>query len=313
MSPDRASDSRTQTAPGDEATAQRRPDGGEPLAEQDRSRSATTADGTVSVITVIESLLRRELRTAVLTPAVAVLGAITAVVVLGLTIVGGGYRAGYVAVIIELLVPVQLLVPVLAFALGYSAVWGDKRRGGLDVLRTYPVSPWQYITATFLGRGSALVVLLSVPLSVVLMLTAVGGQPPLPMYASHTMGDSPLLFVRMALLTILFALVMLAVGIAMSSLVGTSRGALIGGATVVLVLAFGLDLAIMQGFSLGVLDSLSTALALSPLSAYRGLVLQTAVLSTTGTGPQAAAPLVSLVSLLVWGVGSLLVATRVIK
>jgi ABC-2 type transport system permease protein len=261
-------------------------------------------------MTVLESLVRRELRTAVMTPAVALLGGITAVAVLGLTVVGGGYRAGYVAVIVQLLVPLQLLVPVLAFALGYSAVWGDKRRGGLDVLRTYPVRPWQYITATFLARGSALVVLLSAPLSVVLMLTAVGGQPPLPMYASHTMGDSPILFVRMALVTILFALVLLAVGIAMSSLVGTSEGALIGGAVVVLVLAFGLDLAIMQGLSSGLLDALPTALAVSPLSAYRGLVLQTAVLSTTGTGPEAAALFPSLLSLLVWAGGSLLVATR---
>lgn len=313
MSPDRSSEDPTQTALGtDESTPQRRTDGGAVLADG-TANATTSADGTISVMAVIQALVRRELRTAVVTPAIVVLGMITAVVVLGLTVVGGGYRAGYVAVIIELLVPLQLLVPVVAFALGYSAVWGDKRRGGLDVLATYPVKPWQFIAATFLGRGSALVAILSVPLSIVLLLTAVSGQPPLPMYASHTMGDSPVLFARMAMVTILFALVMLAIGIAVSSLVSTSSGALIGSALAVLVLAFGLDLAVMQGFSLGLLDSLPTALAVSPLSAYRGLVLQTAVISATGTGPQAAAPLASLFGLLFWGVASLLVATRLLR
>lgn len=262
--------------------------------------------------TLVASVIRRELTTAIITPTVVILGVLTTTIILGITVVGGGYQAGYVATVVDLLTPLELLVPVLAIALGYNAILGDKRRGELDVLETYPISSWQLVAGVYLGRAVGLVVILAVPLVLVLGLTTVGGTPRLPMYASHTGVDSPGLYLRMVVLTLFFALVLLAVAIAVSALVSSARTAIVAGGLVLLLVAFGLDLAIAYGFSLGVIgeSSLMQTLAISPLSAYRGLVLETAVVTAAGTGPQTAAPAASAVGLAGWGVGSLLVAAR---
>lgn len=263
---------------------------------------------------LVGTVIRRELRTVVATPTGVLLGLVTTAIILAIAVVGGGYTAGYIATTVDLLVPLQLLIPVLAVALGYNAVLGDARRGELDVLETYPIRPWQLVGGIYLGRVIGLFVVLAVPLLLVLGLTTVGGTPRLPMYASHTGADSPGLYLRMVVLTLVFAAVMLAVAVAISALVSSARTALVGGGLVVLLLVFGLDLAIAQGFSLGVLGEwgLLKSLALSPLSAYRGLVLETAVVASAGTGPATAAPLASAIGLLVWGVGSLLVAARAV-
>ncbi|MFW5974124.1 MAG: ABC transporter permease [Natrialbaceae archaeon] len=275
---------------------------------------AAEGTATPSAGALVGSVIRRELFTVILTPTVIVLGLLTTAIVAGLAVVGGGYRAGYVAVVVDLLTPLQLLVPVLAVALGYNAVLSDQRRGELDVLRTYPLRPWQFVTGVYLGRAAGLAAILTFPLLVVLGLTAVGGTPRLPMYASHSAGDSPGLYLRMVVLTVAFGLVVLAVAVAVSALVSSARTALIGGGLAVLFVAFGFDLAVAYGFSLGVVgdSGLMQALAVSPLSAYRGLVLETAVLTASGTGPQTAAPAASALGLAVWTAGSLLIATRVL-
>ena len=280
---------------------------GHPAGTGEATDSATPSAGAL-----VGSVLRRELFTVILTPTVIVLGLLTTAIVAGLAVVGGGYQAGYVAVVVDLLTPLQLLVPVLAVALGYNAVLSDQRRGELDVLRTYPLRPWQFVAGIYLGRAAGLAAILAAPLLVVLGLTAVGGTPRLPMYASHAAGDSPGLYLRMVVLTVAFGLVVLAVAVAVSALVSAARTALIGGGLAVLFVAFGFDLAVAYGFSLGVIGDagLMQALAVSPLSAYRGLVLETAVLTADGTGPQTAAPAASALGLAVWGVGSLLVAAR---
>lgn len=291
------------------------------MSERTDNQSTSDADGGHAAETtvpdtrsLIASVVRRELTTVVVTPTVVTLGLFTTAVVLGIAVVGGGYQAGYVATIVDLLTPLELLVPVLAIALGYNAVMGDKRRGELDVLETYPIESWQLIIGVYLGRAIGLVVILAFPLLLVLGLTTVGGTPRLPMYASHTGVDSPGLYLRMVVLTVAFALVVLAVAIAVSALVSSARAGLVAGGLLVIVLAFGLDLAVAYGFSLGVLSdsNLMQALAASPLSAYRGLVLETAVVTAEGTGPRTATPGASALGLAIWAIVSLAVAARVL-
>ena len=60
-------------------------------------------------------------------------------------------------------------------------------------------------------------------------------------------------------------------------------------------------------------ESLVSALAISPLSAYRGLVIESAIVVAAGTGPAAASPIASLLSFLVWTAASLGVATWVVN
>ena len=134
-------------------------------------------------------------------------------------------------------------------------------------------------------------------------------------YATHTGADSPGLFLRFIVLTACFALVMLAVAIAISALVGTTRSAIAVAGLALLGLLFAADIALVFGLSRGIIAeaSLVESIAISPLSAYRGLVLETTVAVTAGTGPKTASPLASVVGLGAWWVGSLLVATLAMR
>lgn len=293
---------------------------GEPKSQMDGESTATSSQsrtetevttGGPSNLGILGSFVRRELSTVVLSASYMVLVGGLVVVIGGLALVGGGFEAGYMSTVFDLLMPLQLLVPLVAFALGYNAVLGDEQRGELDVLRTYPVRAWHVVSGAFFGRAIGIVLAIGVPL-VLLFIPILTTEPPrMPMYASHTGADSPILYLRFVVLTILFALVMLAVAVAISALVSSTRGAIAGGALAIVALVFGLDLALAFGYSLGAIgdSGLMSSLALSPVSAYRGLVLDSAVTVAAGTGPETASPLASLVGLLVWGVGSLTVAT----
>ncbi len=139
---------------------------------------------------------------------------------------------------------------------------------------------------------------------------ALTGDDTVAIYATHAGADSPVLFARFLVLTVLFGLVVLAVAIAISSLVSATRSALGLSVVALVALLVGFDLAIVYGLAEGILGDadLLYSLAISPLSAYRGLVLETTVVVATGTGPQVASPLASLAGLAAWTVGSLAVA-----
>ena len=264
---------------------------------------------------VVATIVRRELWTVVRTRTFLLLGFALTAVLLGVAVLSGGLRAGYVPTAVDLLTPLELLVPVVAVAFGYRAVLGDEQRGELDVLRTYPVSPWQIVGGIYLGRAAGLIAAVTLPLAFVGVAVALTEREASILYATHTGADSPLLYLRVVLLTILFALVLLAVALAISAIASTARSALALGVVALVVLLVGADLALVYGLSSGIVpeESLIHALALSPLSAYRGLVLETAVVVAAGTGPQTAAPLSSVIGLLVWGVGSLAVATAALR
>ncbi len=260
---------------------------------------------------ILASFVRREINTAILTGSFIALTLTVFAVVIGITLVGSGFSAGYVTTVIELLTPLQLLVPVVAFVLGFNAILSDRRSGELDVLRTYPVAAWQVVVGVYLGRALGLVIAIGGPLVLLFIPIATTDTPRLPMYASHTGADTPILYLRLIVLTLLFALVMLAVAIAVSALVSSARTAVLGVGLGILLILFGLDLALSAGFSVGFISdsALMSSLAVSPLSAFRGLVLEMAISVTEGTGPDTASPLASLIGLAVWGGGSLVVAT----
>jgi ABC-2 type transport system permease protein len=289
-----------------------------PSERSEPTESATEAvdwDGTPSTAATLGRLVRRELSTALRIRTYVGLWFGFVGVLLGIAWFGGGVRTGYVSTIIDLLTPLELLVPVVAFAFGYRAILDDERRGVLDVLRTYPLPSWQVVAGVYLGRAIGLVAVVSTTLSFLMFPIFVTERYRPVFYATHTGPDSPGLFLRFIVLTVGFALVVLAVSIAISALVSTTRTAIVAVGLALFVLLFLADISLVFGLARGVFEasSLVNSLAFSPLSAYRGLVLETTVAVTAGTGPRTASPIASFLGLCVWWLGSLALATVAIR
>jgi ABC-2 type transport system permease protein len=282
--------------------------------ESDACETATSPR-TPNTLVTLRTLIRRELSTAVLdrTDIGVWIGFIG--VLFGIAWFGGGVQVGYVSTIIDLLTPLELLIPVIAFAFGYRAIVDDERRGVLDVLRTYPVSSWQVVVGVYLGRAIGLAAIVSTALSALMFPIFVTESYRPVFYATHTGADSPGLYLRFVVLTVGFALVMLAVAIAISALASAARTAIAAAVASLFVVLFVADIALVFGVSRGVIaeSSLVSSLAISPLSAYRGLVFETTIAVTAGTGPRMASPLASAVGLGIWWLGSLAVAAVAIR
>lgn len=262
----------------------------------------------------IERLVAREVRTVARTHTFLALTAALIAVVLAISAIGSA-AAGYVPTVVDLLTPLELLVPIVAVAFGYRAIVADERRGELDVLATYPVADRELVLGVYLGRAVGLLVAVAASLTVAGASVALLREEPAAIYATHAGADSPILFARFVALTVVFALVVLAVALAVSALASGTRSALALAIVALLGLLVGLDLALVLGLTTGYLPESSVihALAVSPLSAYRGLVFETVVTTAAGTGPQTASPLASVLGFAAWLVGSLAVATRAVK
>jgi ABC-2 type transport system permease protein len=259
---------------------------------------------------ILSAVVRRELSTAVLTRSSLALLVGFVGTLLGIAWFGGGIQVGYVSTIIDLLTPLELLIPVVAFAFGYRTILDDERRGVLDVLRTYPIEPWQVVLGAYAGRALGLVGIVTAALSFLTFPIVVTESYRPVFYATHTGADSPGLYLRFIVLTACFAMVLLAIAVAISALVSTTRTAIAAAGLALFALLFGADIGLLFALSRGLIaeSSLVGSLAISPLSAYRGLVLETTVAVTAGTGPRTASPLFSAVGLLAWWAGSLAVA-----
>ncbi len=275
----------------------------------------TAVEGPPGTASILRTIVRRELSTAVGRRTYIALWFGFVGVLLGIAWFGGGMHAGYVSTIIDLLTPLELLIPVFGFMLGYRTILDDKRRGILDVLETYPVSAWQIVTGVYIGRAIGLAAVVSSALSVLIYPIVLTDSQQYLFYATHTGGDSIGHFLRFIVLTVAFALVMLAVAVAISALVGTTRTAIAALGLTLFGLLFAADIGLVFALERGVIaeESLVSSLAISPLSAYRGLVIETTVVATAGTGPRTASPLASVLGLLVWWLGSLLVAARALR
>jgi len=248
----------------------------------------------------------RELTTVVRTRAFLVLAGGFAAIVGALA--WTAEAVGYVPLVLDLLTPVEVLVPALAVAVGYRAILGDRERGELDVLRTYPVSRSTYVLGVYLGRASALVVAVAVPLLAVALLVPLFGGVGTTVIASHGAADSPVLYLRFVVLTAAFALVLAAATTAISAAATTTRTGLALAVGLGLALVVGLDAGIVAGLAAGVVPetALGALLGLSPNSAFRGLVLATVVGGGESTAASSAA---GVVGLLAWLAGSLGLAT----
>jgi len=229
-------------------------------------------------------------------------------IVVTIAVLGG--QAGYVPLVLALLTPVEVLVPVLVVALGYRAILGDRLRGELKVLDTFPVTPIRYGFGVYCGRLGVVLVIV-----VVTLLAAVGIVP----LSESTSGilarsgglDSPVYYARFVALTVVFAGVVLAITLLVSSVARSARRGLVSAVALLLLVVVGFDLAVVAGVGQGWITErgLGLALAVSPVSAYRGLVMTYAVEPAVTMPVRAASPIANVFSLLVWTSLSLLTAS----
>ena len=250
----------------------------------------------------VQAVLVRELLTVARSWAYLGLVAGVSLVAAGVLVAGGGVEGGYVPAAIDLLLPFELLVPAVAVALGYRTITDDADRGELDVLETYPVPPWAYVLGVYAGRALALAGALVVPLAVAGLYLSTQSPPDPTTLATHGGVDSPLLFVRFVGLTLLYGLVALALALAVSALAWSRRTAIVLAILLLGSVAVGVDLLLLRGFGAGWIadQQLTTALAASPASAYRGLVFETVLYVAFDTESGYAAPGASVAGLLAW-------------
>lgn len=247
----------------------------------------------------------RELRTVVRTPAVVALSVVFGLTVVAVAAAGSGSRGGYVPLALDLVPFVEALVPLLAFALCYRAVLSDRQTGELDVLRTFGVSRRAYVGGIYLGRSLALVTVVFGSLLVAAATVPVLSPAKPTFLALNAAADSPVAFVRFAVLAVLFALATAAVALAISAAARTARQAIALAVGLLVAFVVGVDAAAVAGLAAGTvgIDAVPYILAVSPNGAFRSLVFGVAVETGSATSPLAA-----LLGLVGWVVGALVVA-----
>ncbi|WP_251330413.1 ABC transporter permease subunit [Haloplanus pelagicus] len=259
------------------------------------------------------AVFAREVRAASRSWTYALLAAVVTFVVFGVARAGNGPSAGYVPTVVDVLLVVEVLVPAVAFAVGYRAVADDAERGRLDVFATYPLPASAYVGGVYAGRAVALLGVVVAPLAVLGLHVATTAAPATTVFATHRGVDSPLLFVRFLALTAAFALVALAIAVALSAAAGSRRRAILLALVGLLVVVVGADVTVFGAMAGDTGIGLGSLLALSPSSAYRGLVFET-VLYVAFTGRSAfVSTSAAVTSLVVWGLASLLAATLAIR
>lgn len=273
----------------------------------------------MSVRTVRETLDRpiaavaeREFRTAVRNRSLLAVAGLFLVVVVGLAWTSG--PAGYLPLALDLLTPLELLVPALAFAVAYRSVLEDRRHGELAILRTYPVSRATYLGGVYLGRAAFLLPVVLLALAVGGVMVPLLGGPGTDVLVSHEGTDSAVVHLRFVFVTALYSMVALAVGVAVSAIARSGRSVAGASVAVFLVLTVGIDLGVVGGLATGLLgeSALELVLSASPTSAYRGLVLESVLDLATTAGVRAANPVTALLGLFFWWAAALAVGTAVV-
>jgi ABC-2 type transport system permease protein len=259
---------------------------------------------------IILAIGQREFDTVIRTRLMAVLAAAYILLSVGIAVLVSS--GSYVGLVLDTLVPTEALVTVLVFAMGYRTVVADRERGELDRLRTYPLSRARYIAGIYLGRAVPVVAAVLLAFAGSGAIVALSGGEGASIIATHATADSPLLFIRYAVLTVAFALVGLAVAILVSAAARSSRAALALTAVAVLALLLGLDAGLIGVLTGGIVspDGLTWLLAVSPNSAYRALVLELCVAPIGASIPAGPAVLPSALGLILWIGVSLTVASR---
>ena len=220
-------------------------------------------------------VFRRELATVRRTPGYAVLAIGLLVVLGGLVAVGGGGATGFVPAVVDLLLPTEVLVPLLAVVLGYRALFAAAASGELAVIRTYPVSAAEYVLGVLLARTAALVAIVGGPFALVGAYVWLTAAPDTGIFATHAGVDSPVLFVRFLALVVLFGAAYLSLSAAVSVVATSRRSAVALAVLALLAGVVGGDLAILRALSAGGSASgVAGSIALTPNGAFRGLVFE---------------------------------------
>ena len=228
-----------------------------------------------AAVRAFTTVFRREVATVARTPGYVALGVGALAVFAAITAVGGGGATGVVPAVVDLLLPVEVIVPLIAVVLGYRALLADTASGEIAVIRTYPVGSTAYVLGIVLARAAALVALIGVPLTLVGGYVWLTASPDTGIYATHPGVDSPALYVRFVAFVLVFGFAYLTVAAAVSSLASGRRTALALAALVVLGGVLGGDLAVLRSLSAeGTAATLSGAVASTPNGAFRGLVLE---------------------------------------
>ena len=216
----------------------------------------------------------REVTAAARSRSYLALGLVTAVAVFGVAVAGGGPAGGYVPTVVDVLVVVEVLVPAVAFAVGYRALADPVARGELDVVETYPLPTWGYVGGTYAGRAVVLLGVVGVPLAALGVHVATTAGPETTVFASHRGVDSAWLYLRFLALTLVYGLVSLSLVLLLSVVAGSRARALVLALAGLLVLTVGGDVAVFAALEGGTVtsESLGGALAVTPAGAYRGLV-----------------------------------------
>ncbi|MFQ3295210.1 MAG: ABC-type transport system involved in multi-copper enzyme maturation permease subunit [Natrialbaceae archaeon] len=254
------------------------------------------------------AVVDREVATVIRTRSYVVLALVYGAILLALSWTGG--ESGYVPLTVDLLTPVELLVPPLATAFGYRAVLADSAGKEIEALGTYPLSRLSYVLGVYLGRLAILLIVVLIPLFVAgLLVPGTGGQGS-GVVASHETAGSIFLYLRFIVLTAVFAAAVLAAAVAVSTVARTARAALAFAVVLVIVLLIGADLGIVAGLAGGIVgeEGLAVVIASSPNSAFRGLVLGTIVSVVGSETVRAGSAFANLVGLIGWLIGSLLIA-----
>ncbi|WP_128906424.1 ABC transporter permease subunit [Halorubrum amylolyticum] len=226
-------------------------------------------------LTGVATVFRRELATVVRTPGYGVLAVGLLLVVAGLLAVGGGGATGFVPAVVDLLLPTEVLVPLVAVVLGYRALLSDAESGELAVIRTYPVRIGEYVVGVLLARTVALVAVVGVPYALVgggVWLTA---APDTGIFATHAGVDSPALFVRFLAFALLVGAAYVSLAAAVSALAASRRSAIALGVLALVAGVLGGDLALLRSLAAGASPTtIPESLALTPNGAFRGLVFE---------------------------------------
>ncbi|MBX0296913.1 hypothetical protein [Haloarcula nitratireducens] len=258
------------------------------------------------------AVFEREFRTIIRSRTYGVIALGFVVAVLALSAIGG--VSGYISVILGILTPLEALLVVLGAAFGYRALLADDLSGELDMVRSFPIPRVAYTGGVLLGRVTAIVSIVLASLFIVGVVVQLSPSGSTDYLLRRTAYNGALLFVRFSVLTTIAAVVFFTVITAVSAAVNRLQQAISMVVLVAVMLALGLDVAILTGLATNVLSpsSLPWLLALSPLSAYRGLVLALVIESASAATLQSGSVLANSIGLLGWAIGSLVVSVRLV-
>ncbi len=226
-------------------------------------------------LSAVATVFRRELATVVRTPGYGVLAVGLLVALGGLLAAGGGGATGFVPAVVDLLLPTEALVPLVAVVLGYRALLTDAASGELAVIRTYPVRVGEYVAGVLLARLVALVAVVGVPYAVVGVVVWLTAAPDTGIFATHSGVDSPLLYLRFLAFVLLLGAAYVSLAAAVSALAASRRSAIALGVLALVAGVLGGDLVLLRSLAAGASPTtVPTSIALAPNGAFRGLVFE---------------------------------------